>query len=251
MTRFGKITALALALFFFAAAAFALTPPPAPTGRVNDYAGLFKPEETSALEARLKAIEDASSNQIVVAVFKTLEGDSIEDFTIRLAEKWGLGQKGRDNGVLLLIAKDDRKVRIEVGKGLEGAITDALSGRIIRDVLAPPFRAGQYAAGIGAAVEALDQASRGEFKPVAKKAKGNEKPPALLSIFFILMAVFVFFGIAMRNRAAHMGGRGGGPGIFFFPMGGFGGRGGGGFGGGGGFSGGGGSFGGGGASGGW
>lgn len=249
MTLRLKILLAALAALLLAGAAFALSVPPAPSGRVSDYAGLFRPEEKAALESRLRAIEEANSNQIVVAVFKTLEGDSLEDFSIRLSDAWKVGHKGRDNGVLLLIVKDDRKVRIEVGKGLEGAITDALSGRIIRDVLAPPFREGRYAVGVAEAVEALDKASRGEFKPMAKRSGDEGRPSTKASFFFIFLIFIIFIFVSRLFSSRQIGGRGGG-GMFFFPMGGWGGRGGG-FGGGGGFSGGGGSFGGGGASGGW
>lgn len=223
--------------------------PARPQGRVSDFAGLLSPSERAQLERRLEGIEAANSNQFVVALFPSLEGDSLEDFSIRLADAWKVGQKGRDNGVLLLAFTQDRKVRVEVGKGLEGAITDALSGRIIRELLAPRFRSGAYAAGLTAAVEALDGASRGEFKALPKKRGRPSSPVAGLLPFLVFVVIWLV--VARLNRASHFGGRGGGP--FFW-----GGLGGGGFSGGSGggsssegFSGGGGSFGGGGASGDW
>lgn len=230
--------------------------PPAPLGRVSDFAGLLTPAQRQEITSRLEAIEKADSNQFVVAIFKSLEGDSLEDFSIRLADAWKVGHKGRDNGLILLIFTQDRKVRIEVGYGLEGTITDALSGRVIRDVLAPRFRQGDYAGGILAAINALDAASRGEFKPLPPKKRGVPAPVAGAIPFFLFL--IFWFVVSALNRATHLGSRSRGrhPGGFwwFGPWGGggFGGFGGGGFGGGGGgFSGGGGGFGGGGASGGW
>ena len=232
-----------------AAAAFALEVPPAPLGRVSDFAGLLSPGDRQRIEARLEAIETANSNQFAVAIFRSLEGDSLEDFSIRLADAWKVGHKGRDNGLLLLLFLDDRQVRIEVGKGLEGAVTDALSGRVIREVLAPRFREGDFAGGILAAVDALDAASRGEFTALPRS--GSSPSPLIVFAPFLLFVLFSIV-LARRNRANHLGSRRYRRGLPWWlgPGGGFGG--GGGFGsGGGGFSGGGGSFGGGGASGRW
>jgi len=233
----------------FAAAAAGLEVPPRPLGRVSDFAGLLKPQERARIEARLAEIERATSNQFAVAIFPSLEGEDLEDFSIRLAEAWKIGQKGRDNGLILLVFPKERKVRIEVGYGLEGAIPDVLAGRVIRDVLAPRFRKGDYAGGILAAVNALDKASRGEFEALPE-AKDKGVPPQVLGIFPFILFVLLFLAAASRSRSAHIGGRGVHRGGFwwFGPGGGFGGRGG--FGGGG-FGGGGGGFGGGGASGGW
>jgi len=244
-----RIWGLAAALLIAAALALSLEVPPQPLGRVNDFAGLLSPGERARIEARLRAIEEATSNQFAVAIFRSLEGESLEDFSIRLADAWKVGQKGRDNGLLLLIFTEDRKIRIEVGSGLEGVITDALSGRVIRDVLAPRFREGRYAEGILAAVDALDRVSRGEFDALPPERRGLSGPIAGL-IPFLLFLGFLGFLRALR-RTVHYGPRsrrrhpGGfwwiGPGGFFGGGGGFGG----------GFGGGGGGFGGGGASGGW
>lgn len=244
----GKRLAAIIAVLIIAGTAFSLTIPPSPSRRVNDYAALLNDDEAAAIETRLKAIEGETSNQFVLAIFKSLEGGSLEDFSIRLADAWKIGQKGKDNGVILLLFTEDRKVRIEVGKGLEGVITDAHSGRIIREIIAPFFREGKYAAGLMGAVDALDKSSKGEFKAEGKKSgKGGSDTAGMAALFVIFGSIF---GIAMLNRRrAHLLGRRGGG----FYVGGFGGGfggGGGGFGGGG-FGGGGGGFGGGGASGGW
>jgi uncharacterized protein len=169
---------------------------------------------------------------------------------MRVAEKNKFGTKGRDNGILIIIAKEDRAIRIEVGYGLEGVLTDALSDQIIRQVIAPRFRRGEYAAGIGEGVDAIMAATKGEFKgsPGRNRDAGRYVP-----VVFVLL--FVLFGILSRiirgGRRQYVGSGGYrtiGPWFGGFGGGGFGG---GGFGGGGGFSGGGGSFGGGGASGSW
>lgn len=243
-----KLAALVVVLAL-AGTALALNLPPSPSGRVNDYAGLLNVDEVSAIEARLKAVEDATSNQFVLAIFKSLEGQSLEDFSIRLADAWKIGQKGKDNGVILLLFTDDKKIRIEVGKGLEGVITDAHSGRIIREIIAPRFREANYAAGLMGAVDALDKSSRGEFKADAGKSRRGGSDKAGLAALFIIFGSIFGMAVLNKRRAALYGRRGGG-----FYVGGFGGGfggGGGGFGGGGFGGGGGGGFGGGGASGGW
>ena len=222
----------------------ALEVPKRADGYVTDRAELLSSSARENLEVTLRAFEKKTSNQVVVATFPSLEGDSLEDFSIRLAEAWKAGQKKKDNGVIFLIFKNDRKIRIEVGYGLEGVLTDALSGQIISQVVAPYFRKGDYDGGIVAGTNAIMQATQGEFKGVPQKDSSNAA--GRLIALFVIFALFHFFARSSSNR---IGGRRGGY-VGFLPMGG--GFGGGGSGGGfGGFSGGGGSFGGGGASGGW
>ena len=208
---------------------------------MTDRAGFLSPSARASLETALSTFEEKTSNQVVVATFPSLEGGSLEDFSMRLAEAWKAGQKHKDNGVIFLIFKKERKIRIEVGYGLEGVLTDALSAQIIRDVVAPYFRKGDYEGGILAGTDAIMKATQGEFKGVPRSNSPNAagRLLALFGVFFLLH----LFARANSRRIGGRPGRGG----FFVPMGGsF--RGGGGFGG---FSGGGGGFGGGGASGGW
>jgi uncharacterized protein len=191
-----------------------------------------------------------------VAIFRSLEGESLEDYSIRLAERWRIGQKALDNGVILLVFVDDRKVRMEVGYGLEPVIPDIVAGGLIRDTLAPHFREQRYAAGIEAVTDAIYARIAGEAAP--RGAPGRATPPGQplpLSAVLLMLLIFGVFGVAvlsaMRNsaRRGYTAGRRGwtSSGPIFFP-----GRGGGGWSrGGGGFSGGGGRFGGGGASGSW
>jgi uncharacterized protein len=205
------------------------------------------------LEERLAAFERQTSNQILVATFPDLQGETIEEFSIRLAEKWKAGQKGRDNGVILVISKNDRKLRIEVGYGLEGPLPDALGKTIIQKEIMPHFKGGNFDAGVLAGVEAILKATAGEYR-------GAEDTQFLqIPLWVILLLGFLFFFVILpRLRAATgLSGRGrygGSPWIGSGASGSSSGGGGSSWGsssGGGGFSSGGGSFGGGGASGSW
>ena len=221
---------------------------------MNDYAGLLPPADRARLESRLAERERATGAQVVVAIFRSLEGENLEDFSIRLAQQWRIGQKSLDNGVILLVFLEDRKVRLEVGYGLEPVIPDIVAGALIRDTLAPRFREQRYAAGIEAATDAIYARISGEpAGKAAPAARARPAPdPATLLLMLLIFGVFgVAFLSAIRNasRRGYTAGRGGWhsyPPIFYG-----GGRGWSGRSGGGGFSGGGGRFGGGGASGSW
>src|SRR5579871_1286172 len=132
--------------------------------RVHDDAHILKTETVDKLEKSLKAYEDSTSNQIAILIVPSLDGDVLEGYSLRIAEKWQLGKKGKDNGVLLLIAVDDHKMRIEVGQGLEGVLTDAQSNRIIRNEIAPAFRRNEYDAGVEAGINGIVKAIAGEYK---------------------------------------------------------------------------------------
>lgn len=132
-------------------------------GRVNDYARLLSPGATAMLEQKLAAFERDQSTQLVVLTVPSLQGDDIDQFAIHVADQWKIGQKGKDNGVILILARDERKVRIEVGMGLQGVLPDITAGRIIRDVMRPYLRSGDYDRGVDAGAEAIMAATRGEF----------------------------------------------------------------------------------------
>lgn len=214
--------------------------PDKPQAYVNDYAGLLSESESSQLEQRLKSFETETSNQVVVATFPSLEGDSIEDVSVRLAEKWKVGQKSRDNGVILLVFKNDRKLRIEVGYGLEGVLTDAVSKSIILNEITPSFKKADYFTGISSGVSAIFLATKGEYEAIAKKSGGLKNPD-----LWLFLGAFLFIFLLPT-----LGGRRGGGRDVTFGSGGWSSAGSS-WGGGGGFSGGGGSFGGGGSSGSW
>jgi uncharacterized protein len=194
---------------------------------------------------------------VVVAIFPSLEGESLEDYSIRLAQKWRIGQKSLDNGVILLIFVGDRKMRLEVGYGLEPVIPDIVAGALIRETLAPRFREQRYAAGIMAAADAIYARIAGEKTAPPPRPPAPERPLPTAALLLLLL-IFGVLGVAilsaMRNasrRAVTAGSRGWRSHPPIFPGGGWSSGGGWSGGGGGGFSGGGGSFGGGGASGNW
>jgi uncharacterized protein len=245
-----RVTSLAvlavLALLLQASVARALDVPPL-QGRVNDHAGVLSAQDKAQLEARLEAYERKTGHQLAVLVVPSLEGDPVEDYTIRVVEAWKLGQKGRDDGILLFVAVNDRKIRIEVGYGLEGELTDATSGRIVREVMAPAFRAGNVPLGISRGLSAITAATGGEGDPLPPAQRARRDNPHGISPFLLLAIVLFLFLGGGRGMGGFIVGSALGGG---FGRGGFGG-GGGGSRQGGGFRGGGGGFGGGGASGGW
>lgn len=234
--------------------------PPAPKSYFNDHAGLVSTDVARRLEERLQRFDEESSNQVVVAIFPELPSPSLEDFTVRTAQSWRVGRKKLDNGAVLFVFVKDRKMRLEVGYGLEGALPDATAKRIIEDVIAPAFGAGKHAQGIEAGIDAIIAATRGEYRPEERKPGGA----VLIVVIAFLALIFGFSALLPRlaPRATYdsVGWRAAAgfpwPGMgprrrrSGYGFGGF--RGGsGGSWGGGGFSGGGGSFGGGGASGSW
>ncbi|MFI5311798.1 MAG: TPM domain-containing protein [Gemmatimonadales bacterium] len=230
-------------------------------GHVNDYAHALAPDRAAALEARLTDYERGTGHQLVLVTLTTLGGQPIEDYSMHVAERWKLGRKGADDGLIVLVVPSEHQMRIEVGYGLEGLIPDAIAARVQREVMGPAFRHGDFAGGIEAAFAVLMHEAGG---PGAKsKAKREPSPADALSALFPLL---IFIAIFVLSRLGGGGGRrrgmglgplgwgafGAGLGGGFGSRGDFGGGfGGGGFGGGGGFSGGGGGFGGGGASGSW
>ncbi len=224
--------------------------------RVTDFTNTLSFNQWRALETRLKQFEDSTSTQIAILMVNSLDGEALEDFSMRVFEKNKLGQKGEDNGVLILIAKADRKARIEVGYGLEGALTDAATTQIREREMNPRFRTGDFYGGLDGAISAIVAATAGEYKV---EARGNKAPLTsviLVLIFFGIMGAFVLPRLSSRRRTI-IGSAGpsyrSGWGWPYIGGGGFGGGsfGGGSFGGGGGFSGGGGMAGGGGSSGSW
>jgi len=258
-----RLFALAVPALLLTAAALlpgraaALDIPRPPDRRVNDYASALSAAERDRLEQQLTASEPGSSNQVVVALFRSLGGESLEDYSIRLARSWRIGRKGLDNGVIFLVFLDDRKMRIEVGYGLEGSLTDAVASSILRDVVAPRFREGRTADGIAAGLDAIDRAIAGTYvRPSAgpERRSGGFGFQELAALFVVFVLISILVQNRMQSAAARRRGWTGssaGWGGPFIGGGGFGGGGGGGGSSDSGFSGGGGSFGGGGSSGSW
>jgi len=216
---------------------------PRESGYVNDLAHILTDSTRLKLESFLEGFDQSDSTQIAVLTIPTLKGESIDNFALKVAEKWGLGQKGTDNGALLLIAKAERKIRIEVGYGLEGRLTDLLAGRIIDNEISPQFKSGNFDQGVVSGIVGMAEAVRGEYKGTGKSVhkKRRRSPWGTLALLLFLGPGMMLMG-GRRGRRGHY--RSGG---FWIGGSGFGGGGsGGGFGG---FGGGG--FGGGGSSGGW
>ncbi|MBK8289751.1 MAG: TPM domain-containing protein [Flammeovirgaceae bacterium] len=173
--------------------------------RVHDEAHVLKQETIEALEKKLKVYEDSTSNQIAILILSTLDGESIEEYSMRVAEKWVLGQKEKDNGVLLLIAVDDHAMRIEVGAGLEGVLTDALCSRIIRNEMAPNFRRADFDTGVTAAIEAIIAGIGGEYKGDDASDVNELTLTARILIglgIYAVLGIFAFFALIIQDRWA-------------------------------------------------
>ncbi|GLK83438.1 TPM domain-containing protein [Ancylobacter defluvii] len=265
LRRVAFLLVLAIALTAAAAARAELSFPPL-TGRVVDAAGILSPQMRAALEDRLAAQEATTTDQFVVATVPSLQGTSVEDYANQLFRAWKLGQADKDNGVLLLVAPGERRVRIEVGYGLEGVLPDAVASTIIQTAIVPAFRAGDFAAGIEKGADAVIEILN--LDPAEAEARARQAAqPAMTAddwvplIIFAVMIGFWIFVVYRQMRGGYLGRRSGGAalpgGISGWEWsrgrsrGGFSGGGGSGGRGGGGFSGGGGSSGGGGASGSW
>lgn len=268
---FGFLSLLLVVAFTTLAMAAAL---PALTGRVVDAAGILDSQTEAAMTQKLAEFEQKSSDQIVVVTVPSLDGEDIEGYSNRLYRTWALGQKQENNGVLLVVAPNDRKVRIEVGYGLEGTMTDLMSRIIIENQIIPAFRSGDFAAGVSNGVDGILMVLSGDSAELEARARRNVQEPESdvdwIAVAFITVWVLIFFGGFGFALMARIFGRKLGPGRYEWlgiqlntnssgqrsdrGRGGWSGGGGGGWSsgsGGGGFSGGGGSSGGGGASGSW
>jgi uncharacterized protein len=163
-----------------------------PAADVNDFAGVLTPAQQESLEARCRQLREKTGAELAVVTIKSLEGGQIDDFAVRLFEQWGIGQKDRDNGVLLLVALEDRKARIEVGYGLEPILPDALAGRVLNDQLFPAFKQQKYGEGLAAAVERL-AAIIEKNEPAPAQLRRKADPPGTF-ITVLILAVFVAIG---------------------------------------------------------
>jgi uncharacterized protein len=236
----------------------ALVPAPAPAqgdlptndGWVTDLAGMLTSPQETELETLMRSYKEGSGHEIALLTLPNLGGRSIERFALEIGREWGLGEKDVHNGALMLIAQEERKIRIEVGRGLEGRLTDSISGRIIRNVIAPRFRQGQIYEGIRSGIVAMHEAAGGEYANIPEARGRRSRRSGSVGLLPIILAFFILTSLMRRS-----GGRGCMPWVLLGGLSMMGGRGrssgwssgGGGFGG----FGGGGGFSGGGASGGW
>ena len=249
------LTGLLIAVAVLALPAASAPTFPALAGRVTDAANILPAATAETLDARLAELEKTTTIQVVVATIPDLQGYEIDEYGYQLGRAWGIGQKGQNNGAILLVAPNERKVRIEVGYGLEGVLTDALTSQIIRRDIIPYFKAGDMAGGVASGTEAVvkllqlppEQRAQAAQAAAAAQASGGSGGGGGTFVWIVIMLIWLVVSIARRKR-----GRGLGSTIIWGPgLGGWGGGGGWGDGGGGGFGGGGGSFGGGGSSGSW
>src|SRR5439155_6047617 len=188
-------------LLFTSSIVYALDIPPL-RGRINDYAGMIQPDKARELESRLSDFERDTGHQIAVLTIPSLEADALEDFSIRVAENWKIGQKGFDNGAILLVAQKEHKLRIEVGYGLEGVLPDAIANRIINEIIVPRFRENDYSGGIEAGVNAILQVTKGE--PLPERARTRTRSNAsrassLLTALTITAILALFIGMMQRR----------------------------------------------------
>jgi len=185
---------LSLAVLFLTVPAHALDVPKL-TGYVNDQAGMISPQAKATLEQELRSFEQSDSTQIVIVTIPSLEGEVLEQFSVKIAEAWKIGQKGKDNGIIFLVSKEDRKLRIEVGRGLEGKLTDLMAGRIIDLVVKPRFKRGDFDNGFIAGVHSLIDATRGEFK--ADQQAGGRQRNKDTGNFSRLITFLIFGSMAL------------------------------------------------------
>lgn len=211
--RVGWRAACVAALLLAAEPALAEVAVPPLTARVTDQADLLSPAQEQALESKLATFERETSHQIALLTVPTLEGEPIESYALRAAERWQLGQKGLDNGMLLVVASQDRQARVEVGYGLEGVVPDAVAKRVLEDVLFPRLRTGDFAGGLDAAADALMQAARGEEIPAERRPDARLRPRAALdalpTVFFVALLASLFaapFRRGARPLGALVGG---------------------------------------------
>jgi uncharacterized protein len=182
---------------------------PNPPRLVNDFAGMLSPEEVNQLEAKLLQYEQSSSTQITVVTVKSLGLYEVAQYAIELGNRWGVGNKGKDNGVLILASKNDRKINISTGYGLEGALPDAVCGRIIRNEISPNFKAGNFYAGFDKAADAIILATKGEYTAEPKEKKSGK--PGVLTIIILIAVVYVILWIISKiggGGGSYMSGRG-------------------------------------------
>lgn len=247
-----KISNLSISLLLFLllpllVIAKEVPPPPNPPRLVNDYVGILSSIEVSMLERKLVAYDDSTSTQIAIVIEQSLDGDDIFDYSYRLAESWGIGRQGKNNGILIYIAMSDRKLYIQTGYGAEGFLPDALAKRIVDQVIVPSFRQQTYFQGLNRATDIIIKLGSGEYSN--EDMGGDGEVPFVVILVFIILFIVIIILISKGGGGGgyHRGGRydsGGGWLIFGpgsgsgwsgggFGGGGFGGFGGGGFGGGG------------------
>lgn len=187
---------------------------PALKARVNDYGAILSQQTKQELEQKLTALESSDSTQLVILTIPSLEGDSLEEYSMRVVEEWKIGQKDLDNGALLLISKGDRKIRIEVGYGLEGNLTDLMAGRIINNIITPAFKQGDFDKGVTLGIEAMTKAVQGEFSASDIQSGGSRSSKIDFEGMFTGIFFITFIMLRPLTRTFSMAGPIGGAIVF-------------------------------------
>ncbi|MBK6950052.1 MAG: TPM domain-containing protein [Haliscomenobacter sp.] len=221
-----------LALLCFPALIFSKEVPPRPNTLVNDYAGILDQGQKTALEQKLVAYADSTSTQIAIVLESSLDGDDVFEYSFRLAEAWGIGSKGNDNGILIYAALEDRKLYIHAGPGVQGYLTDNVSKRILDQIIRPAFREGAYYVGLDKATTVMIELGAGTYSNEASGKEGNRAGSVLLVLLIVVGVIFLFSLFSNTNdgdgggyyRGGHYDagphGRRGGGGWIIFPGGG-------------------------------
>ncbi len=203
---------LLLAVCCFAAVAQEvkdLPPRPQPATLVNDFAHSMSADQVAQLESKLDAYAQSTSTQIAVVTIKTLGDYDVADYTLKLFNTWGVGQKDKNNGIMLLAAIDDHKMHITTGQGVQGDLTDALCGRIIRNEITPSFKQGDYFTGFSKGVDSIVAATKGEYVGIAQQPQQQELPSYII-VVMIMVIFFIFWilGKLRRRGGTYMSGGG-------------------------------------------
>jgi uncharacterized protein len=184
----------------FSFAQFEIPEKPSEETSVYDYANIFNNNEKAYLTQKLVKYADSTSTQIVIATVKTLNGDDISLTSANWGQKWGIGQKGKDNGILILVASEDRKIDISTGYGIEYRLTDLMAERILNRIILPEFKKGSYFNGLDKGTDAVISALNGEFKAPPKNTQENNSPDGLKFMIAIMFIVFIFSIISKRRK---------------------------------------------------
>jgi len=207
MGRWRLTIVLGVALFLgWAGTVGAYFNPGKPSGRVNDYTGILTLEQKQALESKVAAWQISTGNELAIVIISSLQGDTIENFSASLFKDWGIGKKGQDNGVLLLVAKDDHEVRIEVGYGLEGSLTDAQSSWIIRQIITPAFKANNFYQGLSDATDKIMAVVGGEQLPVSTDTNNNSSSISFNFVWLGFMLLLWLSSVLGRSKSWWAGG---------------------------------------------
>lgn len=204
--KFSKLLTIfaCLGLFIFANTALAYYNLGQPAGFVNDFSKTLTIEQKQQLENKLISFERETSNEISAVIIDDLQNDTIENFAVKLFEEWGIGKEGKDNGILILVAKNNREMRIEVGYGLEGALTDAQAGSIINQIMKPAFRDNNFYKGIDGAIDKIILATKGEYQ--ASQSNSNNSSNWDMMVFLIFLGFIWLSAILGRSKSWWFGG---------------------------------------------